>query len=161
MANSAERTSGLASLPSRFIQKIAVDDDGCWVWTGARQKRGGYGLVRIGSRVDGSTHAALVHRVVFEMLRSKVDDGLELDHLCRVRACCNPDHLEPVTHAENVRRGRVGDRERRRTHCPQGHPYSHENTILYRGSRSCRQCGRECMRRVRDRRRADWIETGE
>ena len=61
------------------------------------------------------------------MVVGPIPDGCELDHLCRNRACCNPDHLEPVTHLENVRRGLKGLSV---THCPVGHPYYDENTYV-------------------------------
>lgn len=76
-----------------------IDADGsCWIWTGAITAHG-YGTVGI----DGRTRP--VHRVVYEALTGEaIPDGLDLDHLCRVRSCVNPDHLEPVSRSENVRR---------------------------------------------------------
>jgi hypothetical protein len=77
-----------------------VDASGCWLWQGNIHPDKGYGIMRRG----GLTRRA--HRFFYETLVGPVPDGLELDHLCRVRHCVNPDHLEPVTHAENLRRGR-------------------------------------------------------
>ena len=70
---------------------------GCWEWTGAM--RGGYGVLHQG----GASVAA--HRVIYERYRGSISPGLDIDHLCRNPSCVNPDHLEPVTRAENVRRG--------------------------------------------------------
>ena len=82
--------------------------------------------------------ARRAHRVAYEHYIGPIPDGLGIDHLCRVRGCVNPAHLEPVTHAENVRRGDSGKHNRVKTHCPKGHPYKGDN--LYRESDSHRRC---------------------
>jgi hypothetical protein len=109
----------------------------CWLWTGALS--GGYGSVRWGGQVRG------VHRVVWELLVGPIPPGLTLDHLCRVRQCCNPDHLEPVTLRDNIMRSpiQVTAVHSRRTHCPQGHAL----TTMPRQSkqRGCRVCAAEYM----------------
>lgn len=113
----------------------------CWVWSGPTSD--GYGAVQLGRRRE------YVHRVVYETLRGPVPDGLELDHLCRQRACYRPDHLEPVTHRENVLRGDSAmARRARQTECIRGHPFSPENTYIRRnGTRFCRECERVRQRR--------------
>jgi len=84
------------------------------------------------------------HRFSFTLHLGEIPDGLELDHLCKNKLCVKPDHLEAVTHAENVRRGNAGKWQREKTHCPQGHPYSEENTYVIpaTGHRQCRECNR-------------------
>lgn len=77
--------------------RVTVTTD-CWLWTGT-MSRTGYGRVSIGGREIGA------HRAVYEALVGPVPDGMQLDHLCRVTQCVNPDHLEPVTIGENIRRG--------------------------------------------------------
>ena len=136
---------------SRFWEK--VDKNGpipehrpdlgpCWVWTGGRV-RNGYGMTHLPGL------GRLAHVIAFVEHVGPVPEGLELDHLCRVRHCCNPKHLEPVTRRENIMRGDGPDVTRVRfaaiTHCPAGHTYDAANTLVkvYAGgktSRTCRAC---------------------
>jgi hypothetical protein len=110
---------------------------GCWIWT-ASTTPAGYGKVRINGQLR------YAHRVAYERHMGPIPEGLELDHLCRVRRCVNPAHLEPVTHRENMLRGEgVGSRCAAVTHCPQGHPYDEANTHrTTTGRRKCRACNR-------------------
>lgn len=120
----------------RLAARLAEDENGCHVWTGARSPSG-YGHIAIGGRVRN------VHRVAYELHVGPIPPGLVLDHLCRNRACANPAHLEPVTSGENTRRGEPAQR----THCPRGHAYDETNTYRTRtGGRACRACKRELQR---------------
>lgn len=131
------------------LARYAVDENGCWIWQG-HINRQGYGLLWVGSRTT-TRRLMRAHRVVYEMVRGPVARGLELDHLCRVRACVNPDHLEPVTHAENLRRGEgIGAQNRRKTHCKRGHEFTPTNTVYQRnGARNCLACRPIYQRRYR------------
>lgn len=115
------------------------NDDDCWIWRGTVD-RFGYGQVGV-----GNVHKK-VHRVVYELLVGPIPPDLELDHLCRVCACCNPRHLEPVTHRVNLLRGQtIVARAALASSCPRGHPYSAENTYVQPSapdSRRCRACAR-------------------
>jgi hypothetical protein len=116
---------------------------GCWLYTGALMADG-YARVKDA----GSDLALLVHRVTYEELTGPIPDGLVLDHLCRVRNCVNPAHLEPVSGRENLVRG-VAARLGERTHCREGHEMTPANTALNRRklksggvsySKTCREC---------------------
>ena len=112
----------------------------------------GYGELRVGHLT------VYAHRLAFESLVDPVPKGLHIDHLCRVRCCVNPAHMEPVTPGENVRRGEAMEKFRRWaasiTHCPRGHEYNDANTYIdKKGSRCCRACCALKMRRIRAVRR--------
>ncbi len=128
-------------LEERLLTKIAMDaETGCWVWTGTKTSTG-YGVIHEGG-VDGGRRLR-AHRVAYELFVGPIPEGLVLDHLCRNPLCVNPEHLEPVTIGENVRRGEPPNR----TQCPRGHAYDDDNT--YRrpsGGRVCRTCARELRR---------------
>jgi hypothetical protein len=133
----------------RFAYQVSVGwPGGCWMWEGSK-RRGGYGRVS----VDGQTR--LVHRWAYEEFVGPIPAGLTLDHLCRNRACVNPDHLEPVTLRENTLRG-TGPTSTNATKdaCPKGHPFDEANTWLHNGRRYCRTCRRDKARDDQRRRRA-------
>jgi len=109
----------------------------CLLWTG-RKSKNGYGQFRVGSRgIDRRMVRA--HKWIYEYLVGCVPDGLDLDHLCRNRACVNHLHLEPVTRRENLRRSPLSNYNK--THCKNGHEYNQLNTRIARnGQRVCRAC---------------------
>ncbi len=122
--------------------------NGCWEWTGGLTGRtgndpnaGGYGRFRSGNRT------VLSHRFAYEFYVGPIGEGLTIDHLCRNRKCCNPEHLEPVTHHENVLRGEsLFAINARKTHCIHGHEFTRENTkLVYRAGTARRLC-KECKR---------------
>ncbi len=123
-------------LPDRIEAKIDRSQvgQGCWIWT-ACKTRLGYGKSCFKGKLWGA------HRLVFTLLRGDIPKGLVLDHLCRNPSCVNPDHLEPVTHGENLRRGFTRADIR---HCKRGHEFTPENTRRRtnrgRPVRVCRQC---------------------
>ena len=117
----------------RFWEKVDASGD-CWEWTAAATGAG-YGAIWVDGRME------LAHRKAFELLVGPIP-AETLDHLCLNRLCVNPDHLEPVSRAENTSRGfRPG---RNLTHCKRGHPFDAKNThYRKRGGRECRTCHRD------------------
>lgn len=166
---------GSTKLPPRFWAKVEFGPDGfhsqtgknlgpCWIWIGGLNPDG-YGHWTIGSRTDGTRTGLGTHCSAWMAANGPIAKPLELDHLCRVRACCNPLHLELVTHAENSNRcdrrvmsekARARHRVRRVaiTQCPKGHAYSEHGIVHspeYPESRRCRLCRIEYLRAYRRR----------
>jgi hypothetical protein len=133
----------------RLLSRAIIDwDTGCWNWSGSLRK--GYGRIRIGDRRPPS------HIAVYELLVGPIPEGLQIDHLCRNRACCNPAHLEPVTQRTNVLRGEAPTAvNAHKTHCVNGHEYDLINTYFRpSGGRDCRACQRHAQRAYQDRKKA-------
>lgn len=140
----------------RFWSRVEKTD-ACWIWRGYIDPVG-YGRLRFAGKTQ------LAHRVSFVIANGSIPAGLTLDHLCYVKACVNPAHLDPVSQAVNYARavemGRVagnGEEHRQKTHCAQDHPYDEENTYYRKAGagRSCRECTRT---RMVERRRAKGIQ---
>ena len=129
------RTLSDADLARRhLLLGSAIDENGCWVWQ--RHINAGYAF----SHFRGFT-TRLAHRVSYEVFVGPIPDGLQLDHLCRNPRCVNPQHLEPVTQGENVKRGRAGWHNKIKTHCVNGHEFTPENTKYFGdGRRRCLRC---------------------
>ena len=141
----------------RFWAKVERVSYACWEWT-AGTNENGYGVFNLGER-DGKQRFGKAHRIAYTLLVGPIPEGLEPDHLCENPLCCNPDHLEPVTHAVNMQRAGAGRKsgalQRAKTECPQGHAYDEANTFwcTYKDRRPCRMC-RACGReRARARKR--------
>ena len=125
---------------------------GCWLWIGARDHYG-YGAIHLKAVLRKA------HRVVYEMYKGTIPEGLELDHKCRLTCCVNPDHLEPVTHKENLRRAGISGvaaKNAAKTHCPHGHELTPENIkVANHGmGRRCRICANAASRIAKQMARA-------
>lgn len=123
----------------RLFAKVEMTES-CWLWKGTIN-RDGYGKITVkrGSYLG-------VHRLSYMLFKGDIGEGLTIDHLCGVKNCINPDHLEAVTAQTNWRRSPLHPYNR--THCPQNHEYTEENTYLTNcGKRQCRTCNRLRMAR--------------
>ena len=132
----------------RVMRRIRIDEvSECWFWLGAKNSDG-YGHIGIGSRTDGTRCVRATHQITYEYFVGIVPSGLEIDHLCSNRECCNPAHLQAVAHTENTRRGDIGKMRAEATHCIHGHQFTLDNTrITNLGQRSCKTCNRLRLRR--------------
>jgi hypothetical protein len=151
MSNGWRPGGGRRDVMERFIEKVVPQANGCWLWTGSVTAQG-YGSFWFGR--DGFRQVR-ANKAAYLLFRGPLPVGMQTDHLCKTPRCVNPDHLEAVTHAENMRRERrplaptsaplgtrnLGRHNDRKTHCWRGHPFSPENTTRpSRGGRECRSC---------------------
>ena len=143
------------TLRERFLAKIEPEPtSGCWLWTGALNREG-YGQIWIAKNQP----KPMVHRYAYmELTGQDIPDGFVIDHLCRVRSCVNPDHLEAVTPRVNTYRcPSPPSRNGKKTHCKHGHELSGRNLFLHEDRngprRDCRECGKLKTRRYRARRK--------
>lgn len=122
----------------RFVAKIQVSDEGCWIWQG--KLHGGYGR----HSVDGRTEQA--HRASYQHFIGSIPDGYELDHFkCQRKSCVHPWHVEPVSIKGRINSVRY---QALKTRCKYGHEFTFENTYVdHKGARSCRTCRREAEKR--------------
>jgi hypothetical protein len=144
-----------AELIPRIMSHISPEpNSGCWLWTGAINRQGYAQTTR------GRGRSLRAHRLMFEETHGKIPPGMVLDHICRVRCCVNPDHLEPVTQAENVRRGNAARGHRKR--CAKGHAMTADNTriIVNCNTGAVSRCCRQCIRDGKGRRRARYATVG-
>lgn len=129
-------------LPERFWPKVQItaNPNKCWEWAGGLSPNG-YGV--IGSSSSGDRYSA--HRLAYKLTHGDIPDGLFVLHKCDNRKCCNPNHLWAGTHLENVSDMMAKHRHRSDyiTHCPKGHAYDTDNTLLFKGARFCRACKKE------------------
>ena len=138
----------LSSLPQSFVDKfMPVPESGCWLWLAGKQS-GGYGACRH----PVTNRMILAHRFFYEALRGPIPPGLQIDHLCRVRSCVNPNHMECVTCRENLLRGvSPAAQHARQTHCASGHLLLGDNVRPCKRYRQCRICNNKWQRQRRSR----------
>lgn len=136
---------------ARFLDKVYVDANECWIWQAWCDKPSGYGRFHLDGRM------ARAHRVAYQLFVGPIPEGLEVDHLCFVTSCVNPAHLEAVTSHENIlRSNNMAARHLRARLCPQGHAFTPDNTkITTEGARRCRTCHRRMNSEYKRRKRAE------
>jgi hypothetical protein len=140
-----------------FLSKVIPEpNSGCWIWMGSLSTHdfGGYGRISKSIR-NHRTKTYYAHRVGYELFKGPIPKGFDLDHLCRLHCCVNPDHLEPVTRSENFRRG-IGPWavNARRTHCKHGHPLEPPHLYIRKdGKRMCKTCAAKRLKTMRQKRK--------
>jgi hypothetical protein len=157
----AELNGRVVELPDRtlvtVLRHIILPErpNGYWAW-GGRCNSDGYG--KFNTSLGGRIYDFRAHRLAYQILLDTIPDGLTLDHLCCVKHCVNPAHLDPCTRGENIRRAEnaAATINRKKTACPQGHPYD----LVRKGRngrvrRDCRTCERDSSRRRRAARRVE------
>ena len=154
--------STVTPLSVRVFSKFTANGTGCWEWKSSLD-RNGYGVFSEKNvSTGGKMKRYFAHRLVYEFLVGPIPEGLVIDHLCRNSRCVRPDHLEPVSQGENVRRGNIAESAKSRrearlvavTHCKYGHEYAVEGVFRSDGLRVCRACNREKTRKARARTKA-------
>lgn len=141
-------------IPQFWERVLPEPNSGCWIWTGSITGPG------YGTFCARKNLLMLAHRFSYVLHKGEIPAGLEIDHLCRVRCCVNPDHLEAVTHRENGLRGVSGAADNaRKTHCVNGHELAGENLLVIstRPGRHCKACH---YARARQRKRQKRLMTG-
>lgn len=118
-------------LVERFWSHVDKTES-CWLWTASTNRVNGYGRYNIERR------GIYAHRFSYQLCVGSIPEGYQIDHLCKVRSCVNPIHLEAVTPLENVARSVSANRVK--THCKYGHEFNSENTYVYGNARKCRKC---------------------
>lgn len=145
LRNGRTSSCGCLQLRGPALERLEIRTDRtgeCWLWTG-RLNGSGYAEMKLGGRYQ------MAHRVAYQEIVGPIPEGMQLDHLCRVRHCVNPAHLEPVTSRENTIRGQSPSAiNAAKTHCKRGHAFDEANTFINTfGSRVCRACRRARSRR--------------
>lgn len=136
-------------IEDRLAARLLAMPSGCIEWVGPRNWKG-YGTTWF----RGGKHG--VHRIAWILAHGEIPDGMHVMHACDNPPCCNIDHLSLGTAADNqadkARKGRARNQNAGKTHCPQGHPYTPDNTyVMPRGARVCRTCKRLHARQYRAR----------
>lgn len=147
--NKAGSVRGMYKTFEEKVMQKVVKTDGtlntpCWIWQG---RVNAYGYAILSPTRYSRSNSTIAHRHIWEELNGLVPEKHDLDHLCRNRACVNPEHLEPVTRLENILRGALVALRKNPDFCKNGHPWTTENRIKSGNGTACRLCHKEAKQR--------------
>ena len=130
----------------KFLSMIKINTNGCWIWSGGSTKKG-YGRTSFGN----STY--YTHRLAYSLFVNEITKNMLIDHTCRNRTCCNPDHLREVSNKQNALENSIGEAYKNslKTHCARGHEFNSVNSYICKNGRVCRICHRINNKKYREK----------
>jgi hypothetical protein len=126
--------------PEKILSKLIINkENNCWEWQGSLDKDG-YGYFKIRNKQERKRYRS--HRVLYDFFKGITNNSMVIDHECKNRKCCNPDHLREISTYENLMSNSngIGSVNSKKTHCKNGHEFTDLNTYVWKKERHCKTC---------------------